>query len=190
MLKNWKHFTPFYFYTVVAILLASIAKNGTLSIGKICLLFLIGFLSWGFVEYSLHRFAFHYEAKSERTRQLIYSAHLSHHERPQSVEQLFSSLRTSVPLASLYFLVVWSIVWSWRVAAFIFIGLLAGYFCYEFLHYQAHHRSPHLRLFRYLRAYHLLHHHRTPSMRFGVTSPFVDMLFRTFEPVKSRERDL
>jgi sterol desaturase/sphingolipid hydroxylase (fatty acid hydroxylase superfamily) len=35
-------------------------------------------------------------------------------------------------------------------------------------------------LLRYLRRYHLLHHYKTPDLRFGVTSPLFDLLFGTF----------
>jgi dihydroceramide fatty acyl 2-hydroxylase len=181
--RDLKHFTPFYFYTIVVIFLALIAKNELLSVGRIILLILVGLLSWGFVEYSLHRFAFHYDGKSERVRQYLHLAHLSHHKHPQSVDQLFSSLRTSVPLASLYYVIVWGVVRDWHVTSFIFIGLLLGYFFYEWLHYQAHHGVPRSRLFKYLRAYHLLHHHKSPNKRFGVTSPLVDWLFGTYQPV-------
>jgi sterol desaturase/sphingolipid hydroxylase (fatty acid hydroxylase superfamily) len=31
--------------------------------------------------------------------------------------------------------------------------------------------------------YHLLHHHDTPELRFGVSSPLFDMVFGTFRPV-------
>jgi sterol desaturase/sphingolipid hydroxylase (fatty acid hydroxylase superfamily) len=37
-----------------------------------------------------------------------------------------------------------------------------------------------MRLLRYLRRYHLLHHYKTPDLRFGVTSPLFDLLFGTF----------
>jgi sterol desaturase/sphingolipid hydroxylase (fatty acid hydroxylase superfamily) len=56
------------------------------------------------------------------------------------------------------------------------------------LHYRAHHRRARLRLFRYLRKYHLLHHYKTPELRFGVSSPLFDIIFGTFQPVASRNK--
>ena len=186
--RGWRQFTPFYFYTAVALCLGAAAAGEGPSGGGILLLLVAGLLSWGLVEYALHRFIFHYEARSESGRKFVYAAHLSHHEDPGATDRLFTSLRMSVPIAAGYWLLAWVAVGSWRAAAYLFVGLVAGYFCYEWLHFQAHHGRPRLRLFRYLRKYHLLHHHRTPGLRFGVTSPLFDLVFGTFRPVGTRRR--
>jgi dihydroceramide fatty acyl 2-hydroxylase len=178
----WRQFTPFYFYTPVAVCLGVAAAGEGPSGGGILMLLASGFLSWGLVEYVLHRFIFHHDARSPSGRRLIYAAHLSHHENPQATDSLFAGLRMSAPIAAGYWLLAWAASGSWRAASYLFGGLIAGYFCYEWLHYQAHHGRPRLRLFRYLKRYHLLHHHRTPGLRFGVTSPLLDLLFGTFRP--------
>ena len=185
MSKALKQFLPFYFYTLVAVGLgvAATASSEARPVSGVLLLLVIGFFSWGLVEYVLHRFAFHFEARSEKGRELIYAMHLSHHEDPKALDQLFASLRMSLPFAVIYALLAWAVTWSWQSASYLFIGLVAGYFSYEFLHYQAHHRAPRSRVFRYLKKYHMLHHHQTPDLRFGVTSPFVDYLFGTFRSV-------
>ena len=59
-------------------------------------------------------------------------------------------------------------------------GLIAGYFFYEYLDFQAHHGTSRGRLTRYFRKYHLQHHHYDATVRFGVTSPLFDYLFGTF----------
>lgn len=184
---GWRQFTPFYFYTTVALYLGATVAGGGPSGGDILLLLVTGLLSWGLIEYALHRFIFHYDARSESGRKFVYTAHLSHHEDPGATDQLFTSLRLSVPIAAVYYLLAWAAAGSWRAAVYLFIGLVAGYFCYEWLHFQAHHGSPHLRPLRYLRKYHLLHHHRTPGLRFGVTSPLFDLAFGTFRPAGKRK---
>ena len=183
--KDLKQFVPFYFYTLVAAGLgvAAASSGEARPLSSVLLLLVVGYLSWGLVEYVLHRFAFHYEARSERGRELIYAMHLSHHDDPKALDQLFASLTMSLPFAVAYALLAWAITWSWQSMSYLFVGLVAGYFSYEFLHYQAHHRAPRSRVFRYLKKYHMLHHHQTPGLRFGVTSPFVDYLFGTFRSV-------
>lgn len=178
---RWQQFTPFYFYSAVAVTIgvaASLSERPS-SI-KVLLLLVSGFLTWGLIEYVLHRFVFHYEAKSEKGRNLIWAAHLSHHENPKGRAQLFAGLRLSVPIAAVYYLLAWVLLGTWQAAAYLFIGLVAGYFLYEWLHLQAHHGKSRLPLLRYLRKYHLLHHYRTPDLRFGVTSPLYDFVFRTY----------
>jgi sterol desaturase/sphingolipid hydroxylase (fatty acid hydroxylase superfamily) len=181
--KLWKQFTPFYFYTVAALTFGTAAVvSEARSLISIVFLCLTGVVTWGLIEYSLHRFAFHFEAQSEKGRERVYAMHLSHHADPRNMDDLFASLRLSLPLAFLYCLLAWSITRSWQAVAYLFIGLTVGYFTYEFLHYQAHHRSPRLRVFRYLKKYHLLHHHQSSALRFGVTTPLFDYLFGTFQP--------
>ena len=183
--KGWRQFTPFYFYSAAALGLGAAAAGAGLSGGTLLLL-VAGLLSWGLVEYSLHRFIFHYDARSEFGRKLVYAAHLSHHEDPGATDRLFTSLRMSAPIAAAYWLLAWAATGSWRTASYLFVGLVAGYFYYEWMHFQSHHGRPHSRLFRYLRRYHLMHHHRTPGLRFGVTSPLFDLAFGTFRPAGKR----
>jgi dihydroceramide fatty acyl 2-hydroxylase len=180
--KIWKQCVPFYFYTLLALGLTTAAMiSETRSLTSILFLCLTGVLSWSLIEYFLHRMVFHFEAQSEKGRSRVYAMHLSHHAEPKNMDDLFASLRLSFPLALIYCLLAWAVMGSWQATVYLFTGLTAGYFCYELLHYQAHHRSPRSRLFRYLKKYHLLHHHQSSARRFGVTSPVFDYLFGTFQ---------
>ncbi len=188
--KVWKQFTPFYFYTPLALGLGVAAIiSETRSLTSILVLCLMGVLTWSLIEYWMHRLVFHFDAQSKKGRNFVNAMHLSHHANPKAMDDLFASLRLSLPIALGYCSLVWALMGSWQAMVYLFIGLMAGYFGYEFLHYQAHHRTPRLRLFRYLKKYHLLHHHQTSSLRFGVTSPLCDYLFGTF-PSTQRNRTL
>jgi sterol desaturase/sphingolipid hydroxylase (fatty acid hydroxylase superfamily) len=185
--KSSEQFIPFYFYTLVALGLGVAARmSEARSLSSIMLLALTGVASWGLIEYGLHRLVFHFEARSEKGRELVYALHLAHHVHPKALDHLFASLLLSLPIALCYCSLAWVLTGSWQAMGYLFIGLTAGYFSYEFLHYQAHHGAPRLRLFRYLKKYHLLHHHQTPALRFGVTSPVFDYLFGTFKPAGTR----
>lgn len=185
LVRGWK-LTPLFFYTAAVVCLFTVTRDETLSFGASLALLTSGLLSWGLIEYGLHRFVFHYHARSELGRKMVYAAHLSHHEDPDSSDRIFSSLMISAPLAVAYLLLAWFITGSWRAATYLFTGLILGYFYYEWLHFRSHHRRAKFRLFRYLKKYHLLHHHQTPGLRFGVSSPLFDILFGTFRPVPSR----
>lgn len=183
-IKDWKRFTPIYFYTAWAASLATAALySETRPVTGILGLLMCGFVSWAFVEYAVHRFALHHPPCRATRRRFISASHQSHHNYPQAIDQLFARLRMSVPLALCYCLLAWAMLGSWQAMAYLFVGLVIGYFSYEWLHYQAHHGRSRLRPLKYLRKYHLLHHHQTPDLRFGVTSPAVDYLFGTFRPV-------
>ena len=181
---SFKHLAPVYFYTSLVVCLIALTHDKQFSWPQNLLLIGCGVLSWTLIEYGLHRFIFHYNARSAFGKKFVYGAHLSHHEMPRATNRLFSSLLISLPIATAYLLLAWIATGSLHAATYVFAGLTAGYFCYEWLHFQAHHRRPRLRLFRYLRKYHLLHHYQTPELRFGVTSPLFDVLMGTFRPVR------
>lgn len=178
-----RQFTPLYVYTTIALCLGLVASEQGLSTSSIILYLVSGVFSWSLIEYGLHRFVFHYDAQSRLGREILYQAHMSHHENPTATNRIFASLSLSAPIAITYWLLAWAVTSSWAAASFLFIGMSAGYFYYEWLHFQCHHGKSRLRLFRYLRKYHLLHHHKTPELRFGVTSPLFDLVCGTFRGV-------
>jgi dihydroceramide fatty acyl 2-hydroxylase len=182
----FKALSPLYFYTAVVLCLFALSRGESLSLSASLLLLASGLMSWGLLEYGLHRFLFHYDAQSGFAQRLVYNAHLSHHDYPRAKDRIFSSLIISSPVAAAYLLVARILSGSWRATSFLFMGLVLGYFYYEWLHFRAHHRKPRFWYFRYLRKYHLLHHYQTPELRFGVTSPLFDIIFGTFRPVARR----
>jgi len=169
-----------------ATLCSSAAINSGRLVLPVILLLGFGFVSWSLIEYGLHRFVFHYDARSRVGQKLLYHAHIAHHENPKGNTRHFASLLLSTPVAAAYWLIAWAVTGSWTVASYLSIGMASGYLCYQWLHYQCHHRKSRVRLLRYLRKYHLLHHYRTPELRFGVTSPLFDLVFGTFRPVVKR----
>jgi len=175
-----KRFTPFYFYTGVVLCLGFVVARAGFFSWRIVPLLTIGLLSWSLFEYGMHRLVFHYDARSRLGRRFLYHAHVAHHENPRAKNRIPASLFLSAPIGAAYWVLAWAASGSWATASWLFIGLAAGYFSYKWVHFQCHHRRSRLRLLRYLRHYHLLHHYKTPELRFGVTSPLLDLVFGTF----------
>ncbi len=71
-----------------------------------------------------------------------------------------------------------------------FAGTALGYIAYDEIHYLLHNRNPRTAIGRYLRRYHLLHHHAPELARFGVSSPFWDLVFGTYGKVGRGARKL
>lgn len=178
-----KQFTPLTLSAVVALCLGLLVASEELSVLSILLLLIVGFLSWSPIEYVLHRFIFHYNSRSSLGRKLLYHAHISHHDNPEAISRHITSLLLSAPVASIYWLIVFLGTGSRATASYLFIGMAAGYFGYQWVHFQCHHGKSRLRFLRYLRRYHLLHHYQTQDLRFGVTSPLIDLIFGTFRPI-------
>jgi sterol desaturase/sphingolipid hydroxylase (fatty acid hydroxylase superfamily) len=179
-------FTNLYAYTAVVLCLGFVAALAGLFSWSIIPLLTIGLVSWSLFEYVMHRFVFHYDARSRLGRKFLYHAHVAHHENPVAKSQISSSLIMGLPIGAAYWLLAWVATGSGVAASWLFIGLAAGFFSYKWVHFQCHHRRSRLRLLRYLRHYHLLHHHKTPELRFGVTSPLFDLIFGTFRAPSQR----
>ena len=59
-------------------------------------------------------------------------------------------------------------------------GMVGGYVWYDLTHYYLHHAAPKTAAGKWLRRYHLVHHFQTPEVRYGITTPLWDHVFRTY----------
>jgi len=141
-------------------------------------LVVLGLALWSFAEYLMHRFAMH-EAKG---RGMASKEHLKHHAERDSV------------LESWYF--AWSGVvlvgtaMGWLAAQALGpvgwalgLGWVAAYGIYDWIHWRAHRRPIANPYERFVRRHHFHHHFGHPMANHGVTSPFWDMVFGTYERV-------
>ena len=181
-------YKPFIFYTaVLSFMQLAVVRSNESSLPSAGALFVAGLLTWGLYEYVVHRWVLHREPKADGFNLPGNLTHLRHHADPNSLQRLNVQLSESVPVCVVYYLLAWALTGSWQAATHLFTGLIAGYFFYEYLDFQAHHGTSRGRLTRYFRKYHLQHHHYDASVRFGVTSPLFDYLFGTFHIEKRRD---
>jgi dihydroceramide fatty acyl 2-hydroxylase len=180
-------YKPFAFYAVVLAALNYAAfASGVESFASAAVALAAGLLSWGAIEYSIHRWVLHREPPREGAGLPGNRTHLAHHADPTALDRLNVQLGESLPVCAVYFLLAWALTLDWRAAALAYDGLMFGYFFYEYLDYQAHHGAARGRFIRHFRRYHLLHHHYDARVRFGVTSPLFDFIFGTFHVEKKR----
>jgi dihydroceramide fatty acyl 2-hydroxylase len=181
-------YKPFVFYAVVlaALNAAAFASRAEFSATASLASLAAGLLSWGLVEYSIHRWILHRVPPADGAGVPGNRTHLAHHADPNALDRLNVQLSESLPICVVYFLTAWALTGDLRAAVFAYDGLMLGYFFYEYLDYQAHHGAARGPVVRYFRRYHLLHHHYDARVRFGVTSPLFDYLFGTFNVEKRR----
>lgn len=159
----------------------------TFSAGKTLGLFAIGWLVWSLSEYLLHRYLFH-TLKYGPGREQNYLVHAYHHDFPDDPYRL-----VMVPLGSWPLGVVWSAAYyfilgpqyCWPVLA----GTAVGYVLYDWIHFYTHHARPTWGPGKWMRRYHLQHHHGLEDTRYGVSSPLWDYIFGTYMPPKSAAND-
>jgi len=183
-------YKPYIFYTaVLSSMHVAVVRSGGTSPYAAAALFGAGLLTWGLYEYATHRWVLHREPRAEGFNLPGNLTHLRHHADPNSLQRLNVQLSESIPVCVVYYLLAWALTGSWQAATFLYTGLIAGYFFYEYLDFQAHHGTSRGRLTRYFRKYHLQHHHHDATVRYGVTSPLFDYLFGTFHIEKRSDAD-
>ena len=134
-------------------------------------LIISGYLTWGLVEYLVHRFVLHHVP-------FFSTVHMAHHDA--SGELIGTPTIFSVMI--FYCFAYWPCaeVFGSRVASAFSAGLLAGYLFYVGVHYAVHHLgSGGFAFMRGLKRQHAMHHYGESGKNFGVTTVFWDRLFGT-----------
>lgn len=166
--------------------------NKEISIGRIAYLFIAGMFAWTFFEYCIHRFAFHFIAKSEKAMKFIYIIHGNHHEYPRDRERLFMPPVPSLILASTIFSTIYFISYLLGVQAYAFAffpGFMIGYLLYGTMHYAIHAWNPPFKWMKPLWRNHHLHHYKNEQQGFGVSTTLWDRVFGTMFDLKKEKED-
>ena len=171
--------TPFVVYGPLVLgLLGWGLASGTTQPLQVALWATVGFVTWQWMEYGLHRGFFHWEGSGPLTRRLHAIIHGYHHTYPDDGQRLVMPLGASVPLA----LVIGGALWALHAPSAtlpFFCGLVTGYLAYDFIHYRVHHGGLPGAWGKALRARHMAHHFNTPDKNFGISHMYLDVLFGT-----------
>jgi sterol desaturase/sphingolipid hydroxylase (fatty acid hydroxylase superfamily) len=145
--------------------------------------FLIGLFLWTLAEYTLHRFVFHFQAKSPHGQRITFLFHGIHHAQPQCKTRLVMPPVVAIPLAALFYGLFYLVTIVLMHTPYwinpLFSAFLTGYLIYDLGHYAQHHLPMRSGYLRYIKRYHMQHHYKTPDQRFGVSSPIWDFVFGT-----------
>jgi len=137
-----------------------------------------GLVIWTLAEYGLHRFLFHYPAKSKIGKWLVFLFHGNHHHDPKDKTRLVMPPTGAVIImAALYFIFGLVIPDPWLEPFCAFF--ICGYLVYDYIHYATHHFPMKNRVAKHLKHYHLKHHFSGEEGRYGVSSPLWDKAFGT-----------
>ena len=159
-----------------------------ISLTKILLLIVLGIFIWSFAEYTLHRFIFHFNAKSKFGQKIHFIFHGVHHDYPMDSRRLVMPPSVSVPLAILFYFLFEVILGKSFVSPF-FVGFLVGYLFYDMTHYAVHHFNIHNKFWLVLKKHHMRHHFQNPELGYGVSSPMWDYIIGTDFPKTKDENN-
>jgi len=133
---------------------------------------LLGFLTFGFLEYAVHRWLLHGPSSFARR------GHRHHHAEPML---LVATPFFVIAIASVAIWQLLRLVCPAGVAAFFVFGLYAGYNHFALFHHWIHHRRSDLGRGSYWWRLDQLHHlhHRRQGSNFGVSTTIWDGIFGT-----------
>jgi sterol desaturase/sphingolipid hydroxylase (fatty acid hydroxylase superfamily) len=154
---------------------------------SVALIFLCGMLSWTLFEYVMHRWVFHMVAESEKARKIVYIMHGNHHHYPRDKERLFMPPVPSLIIASIIFLLVYTLMG--QLAFSFFPGFMLGYLLYGSMHYAIHAWNPPFKWMKPLWRNHHLHHYKDEAKGFGVSTTIWDRVFGTMFDLKKEKED-
>ncbi len=170
----------FVFVPVIAFFLYKSVEY-QISVINILLLVVLGIFVWSFAEYTLHRFIFHFKAKSKFGLRIHFIFHGVHHDYPMDSRRLVMPPSVSVPLAVLFYFLFEVMLGKSLVSPF-FVGFLVGYLFYDMTHYAVHHFNIHNKFWLALKKHHMRHHFQNPELGYGVSSPMWDYIVGTEFP--------
>jgi sterol desaturase/sphingolipid hydroxylase (fatty acid hydroxylase superfamily) len=169
---------PLVIYLPVIALMFNLAVRARgLAPALILGLAILGVVIWTFVEYTMHRWVFHYQPSSRWGKQLHFLLHGVHHDYPKDASRLVMPPVISIPLA-LFFYGLFLLVFG-RFTPPAFAGFLLGYLFYDMVHYATHHFSMRQGIWLWLKKYHMRHHYDDDHSGYGVSSPLWDYVFGT-----------
>lgn len=138
----------------------------------------IGYLAWLTYEYTFHRFLFHFKKLPFRVKKYLSNGHKFHHRYPKIKENLSLPFGLTIPfsLVSLCFIYL---LFGSEYLGWFYLGQTGGLFLYELIHYLNHHSDTEIKIFKWLRSHHNLHHSKLARYNFTVSNPLFDYLFFT-----------
>ena len=141
------------------------------------LLIVAGALGWTLAEYGLHRYVFHFKARSATLQRLIFIIHGNHHEVPNDPLRNLMPPVVSVPVG----LLVWGLCIGLMgpLGTWCFLGFMLGYVGYDLVHYACHQLPMKGRLSRLLKVHHMRHHHLQADGNYAITGMVWDRLLST-----------
>ncbi|MGG4169005.1 sterol desaturase family protein [Rossellomorea vietnamensis] len=177
-------FLHFDILVMVGIFLLVLGFLFTMELSLFSLLFFaVGIVTYMFSEYLTHRFLFHIKSPTNPfLLNLIKRLHYDHHKKPNDLKLLFLPIWYSAPNLFVLCLLFYFLTGSISFTLAFTTGILFMFFVYEWKHYVAHRpMKPKTRFGRWLKKTHILHHYKNENYWYGVSTPFVDVLFGTYK---------
>jgi dihydroceramide fatty acyl 2-hydroxylase len=171
--------TPFVLYIPFGLALLGWGLNsGTTNVMWTAIMLPLGWVTWQFMEYFIHKKFFHWEGNTPFTRRLHDITHGYHHKYPDDDSRLVMPISVSLGLSIVVGGLLYLLNAPMQTLPY-FCGLLFSYLWYDFIHWSTHNRKPLTAWGREQRAHHMAHHFACPDKNFGISHRYIDRLLKT-----------
>lgn len=150
-------------------------------LANLLLAFLAGSFYWTFLEYAIHRWAYHTHFKSRFLNYFLGSFHLYHHKDMSDRRVYNAGFLMIYFLAPTVLSPVLLVNRDEGIFAALTLGLSASYYFYEWVHFILHYKVHETGYLSYIQKYHFHHHDKAPLKNFGNTSHLWDWLLGTYD---------
>lgn len=140
-------------------------------------LIVAGLLVWSLTEYALHRFVFHFEARSRLVKRWIFIIHGNHHADSNDPLRNLMPPVVSLPVCGLVWLACIGAIGP--AGTWVLLGFMSGYVTYDLVHYACHQWPMKSRFARMLKVHHMRHHHLNVRGNYAITGMAWDRLLAT-----------
>lgn len=154
-------------------------SHSSLGYGERAMWFVLGLLSWTFLEYVFHRWILHWHPHTDVDRALVERLHIFHHEDPSDESQVCIPVLLGVMGWTMIYLLILCLGANPSGGLLVICGIFLMMTIYDITHFSAHYMNPTNLYLRILKKHHMLHHFSDHTKRFGVTSPIWDYVFNT-----------
>uniref|UniRef100_A0A1L8DYG7 Fatty acid 2-hydroxylase n=1 Tax=Nyssomyia neivai TaxID=330878 RepID=A0A1L8DYG7_9DIPT len=175
---------PIFWIPIIIYLVISGSTNvatltNELQLIPIAACFGLGVTMWTLIEYSLHRWVFHMDAKEMHWTFATFHflIHGLHHKVPFDPYRLVFPPVPAMIIASILYPLLLSIFQAYSPVALA--GGLTGYVVYDMIHFYLHYGSPSGGHMYFMKRYHYQHHFVHHDKGFGISSSVWDDIFGT-----------
>ena len=126
-----------------------------------------GLLGWSLLEYSLHRFLFHWEPAIAPFKTMVFIFHGNHHAFPGDPLRNLMPPIVSIPINGL--ISIGAVVLLGQGGWWFALGLITGYVTYDLTHYACHQLPMKGKLARIIKRHHTRHHHAKQNGNYAFT---------------------
>lgn len=167
--------TPTLYYFVKT------ARGSTHNLGTWVLMLALGVVWWTFLEYAIHRWAYHSKYPTKWMHSFFGSFHLYHHIDMSDRRVYNAGFLMVYLIAPVVTAPMWIITQSFSLTAIFGLGILSAYYFYEWVHFLLHYKVFTSGYFAWIQRYHFFHHEKRPDKNFGNTNAFWDKMLGTYD---------